>query len=181
MPPLPQFGNVSFYTDTDASHARPNHGWFEQYMIGTHGLCSVYDPPVSYWCSAHPSGGGAFAFRTPSGLTPKPNALPHLPYRDVTDAVFFVWRPYRWANWMFEVASYDRERANFTFGRGGNQGARGDNSGGDWFVENVFEELDWPGEVNRRRRLSPPPVSLIHPPRPLTLSPPHPLTLSPLP
>ena len=111
---------------------------------------------VSYWCSEKPSGGGAFAFRTPSGLTPKPNALPHLPYRDVTDAVFFVWRPYRWANWMFEVASYDRERANFTFGRGGNQGARGDNRGGDWFVENVFEELDWPGEVNRRRRLSPP-------------------------
>lgn len=27
-----------------------------------------------------------------------------------------------------------------TFGKGGNQGARGSNSGGDFFVENIFEE-----------------------------------------
>merc|ERR1712032_455337 len=33
-----------------------------------------------------------------------------------------------------------------TFGAGGNQGARGNNVGGDWFVENVLEELDYPGE-----------------------------------
>ena len=53
-------------------------------MIGVNGLCSVYDPPVSYWCSAHTSGGGAFAFRTPSGVTPKADALPHSPYTDVS-------------------------------------------------------------------------------------------------
>ena len=45
------------------------------------------------------------------------------------DARFFVWRPARWANWMFDVAKYDKERNNFTFGRGGNQGARGENQG----------------------------------------------------
>ena len=59
---------------------------------------------------------------------------------------FFVWRPARWANWMFEVAKYDATTGNFTFGKGGNQGARGSNSGGDFFVENVHEELDYPGE-----------------------------------
>ena len=68
-------------------------------MIGVGGLCSVYDPPVSYWCSEHPSGGGAFAFRTPSGVTPKAGALPNAPYKDVSDAIFNVWRPARWANW----------------------------------------------------------------------------------
>ena len=47
---------------------------------------------------------------------------------------------------MFEVASYNATTNNFTFGKGGNQGARGENYGGDWFVENVFEELDHPGE-----------------------------------
>lgn len=73
-------------------------------MVGTHGLCSVYDPPVSYWCSEQPSGGGAFAFRTPSGVTPKPGALPNAPYKDASDALFFVWRPARWSNWMFELA-----------------------------------------------------------------------------
>jgi hypothetical protein len=50
-------------------------------MIGVDGLCSVYDPPVSYWCSEHPSGGGAFAFRTPSGVTPKAGVLPNAPYK----------------------------------------------------------------------------------------------------
>jgi hypothetical protein len=48
-------------------------------MIGTDGLCSIYDPPVSYWCSEHPSGGGAFAFRTPTGVTVKEGALPNMP------------------------------------------------------------------------------------------------------
>merc|ERR1712217_171026 len=40
----------------------------------------------------------------------------------------------------------DRASSNFTFGRGGNQGARGNNVGGDFFIENVMEELDNPGE-----------------------------------
>jgi hypothetical protein len=50
------------------------------------------------------------------------------------------------ANWMFEIDSYDATSNEYKFGRGGNQGARGDNKGGDFFVENVFEELDYPGE-----------------------------------
>jgi len=41
---------------------------------------------------------------------------------------------------MFEVGSYDQKANNFTFGRGGFQGARGNDEGGDYFVENVFEE-----------------------------------------
>ena len=35
---------------------------------------------------------------------------------------------------------------NFTFGKGGNQGARGNDEGGDFHVENVFEELDFANE-----------------------------------
>ena len=41
---------------------------FGTYSIGQGGACSVYTPPESYWCSNHTSGGGAFTFRTPSGL-----------------------------------------------------------------------------------------------------------------
>jgi hypothetical protein len=47
---------------------------------------------------------------------------------------------------MFEVGAYNASANNFTFGRGGNPGARGHDQGGDWFVENVFEELDYPNE-----------------------------------
>ena len=47
---------------------------------------------------------------------------------------------------MFETGSVDSTSTNFTFGKGGNQGARGANTGGDFFVENILEELDYPSE-----------------------------------
>jgi len=40
----------------------------------------------------------------------------------------------------------DLESNIFTFTGGGNQGARGEEHGGDWFIENVREELDFPDE-----------------------------------
>ena len=49
-PNFNKYGKVDFYTDNISAHDRPDAGWFEHYMIGTKGLCSVYDPPVSYWC-----------------------------------------------------------------------------------------------------------------------------------
>merc|ERR1719506_3531317 len=115
-------------------------------MIGTNGLCSIYDPPVSYWCSDGTRGGGAFAFRTPSGMTPQEGALPNAPYKDTSEMLINVWRPQRWANWMFEVDKFDSSTNTYTFGKGGNQGAHGNDAGGDFFVENVFEELDQKGE-----------------------------------
>jgi len=93
-PDLNKYGPVKFYTDEIPEDRRnTTDNWFNNYMIGTDGLCSVYDPPVSYWCSEHPSGGGAFAFRTPRGVTPGDATLPNSPYADVSQAVFFVWRP----------------------------------------------------------------------------------------
>ena len=41
------------------------------------------------------------------------------------------------ANWMFDLKHYNRSTNNFTFGKGGNQGARGNNYGGDFFVQDV--------------------------------------------
>ena len=69
------------------------------------------------------------------------------------DARFFVWRSARWANWMFDVAKYDKERNNFTFGRGGNQGARGENKGKALgvgrFVCRFFVARLWPLGVSK--------------------------------
>eukprot|EP00729_Bicosta_minor_P016633 gene16633-4984_t len=100
---------VDYFTDAVPSHDRnvTADGWFEHYMIGVNGLCSVYDPPVSYWCSEHPSGGGAFAFRTPSGVQltqgGQGSTLPNAPYKNADGMQLFVWRPARWANWMFSM------------------------------------------------------------------------------
>jgi len=91
-PDFDKYGKVKYYTDEFPEHARnvsADH-WFQHYMIGIGGLCSVYDPPVSYWCSEHPSGGGAFAFRTPSGVAPHHGAFPNMPYKYPEDAIFFV-------------------------------------------------------------------------------------------
>jgi hypothetical protein len=147
-PDFGKYGNVTYYTDNQESHLRNNTpgGLYQHYQIGVGGLCSVYDPPVGYWCSDGVRGGGAFAFRTPSGVTPNVSALPNSPYKDPSEMIINVWRPKRWANWMFEVEKFDASTNTYTFGKGGNQGARGNDQGGDWFVENVFEELDHTGE-----------------------------------
>ena len=96
---------VKYYTDMNPAHKRNDSTmgggldeWFSHYMIGVGGLCDVYDPPVSYWCSEYTSGGGAFAFRTPRGVTPKPGEMENTPYANPEQARFFVWRPARWVS-----------------------------------------------------------------------------------
>jgi len=56
-----------------------------------------------------------------------------------------AWRPARWANWMFE-GKYEENDNSVTFTKGGFQGSRGSDEGGDWFISNVFEELDYENE-----------------------------------
>ena len=43
--------------------------------------------------------------------------------------------------WQFEVDSYDFETRSIGWTKGGYQGARGNDRGAEWYVENVFEEL----------------------------------------
>jgi hypothetical protein len=117
---------------------------FGTYSIGTGGACSVYTPPESYWCSNHTSGGGAFTFRTPSGLEYTEGIFPNEgrwsdPVGD--GAIINIWRPSRWSNWMFRWRDWDSEGRRILFGEGGWQGARGSDDGGDFFIENVREEL----------------------------------------
>jgi hypothetical protein len=49
---------------------------------------------------------------------------------------------------MWEVDAYNQSTNSIDFGRGGFQDSRGSlyGRGGDWFVENVFEEFDSPNE-----------------------------------
>ena len=50
---MSRFGPVEYYTDNTTSHIRngsalspSGNDWFNKYMIGIGGPCSVYDPPV---------------------------------------------------------------------------------------------------------------------------------------
>ena len=131
---------------------------FGDYNLGYGGACSIYAPPESYWCSNHTSGGGAFTFRVPSGLTvaPATATASGMGAWDPTRlgkssaarsrAMFNVYRPSRWSNWMFAVDDFEPKTKTFSWSHGGFQGARGDDFGGDWFIENVKEALDSPRE-----------------------------------
>ena len=57
----------------------------------------------------------------PSGLVHGPDDLPNLPYRSINGAILNSWREAHWANWMFEIESYDSQTREFTFGKGGFQ------------------------------------------------------------
>ena len=67
-----------------------------------------------------------------------------MPYKSTKGAIVNAMHESRWANWMWDVNSYDSNTNSITFGKGGFQESRGSlhNSGGDWFIENVFEEFD---------------------------------------
>lgn len=121
---------------------------FQKYQLGIGGPCRGFTPPAGYWCGNGTAGGGGVTYRIPTGMTADKTILPNSPYKDpvTTPAVIQAWRPAHWASWMFEVGKYDADTGLFTFSKGGFQGARGDNNGEHFYIENVFEELDFPGE-----------------------------------
>ena len=119
---------------------------FQRYALGIGGSCSQFVPPAGYWCSSSTAGGGGVTYRITSGMVADHSILPHQPYKDGTTAVIQAWRPGHWASWMFSVSHYDPEVGNFTFGKGGFQGARGNDHGDNFYIENVMEELDSPNE-----------------------------------
>ena len=109
-------------------------------------------------------------------------------YADAAGAVVVAWRAQGWFVNMYEVAAHDKKAKTLTWSKGGFQGGRGwqvDGKSGaidptpEFFIENVFEELDMPGEwfFNRStRRLylfsnataasgdkAPPPTDLVVP------------------
>lgn len=119
---------------------------FQKYQLGIGGPCKEFSPPAGYWCGNATSGGGAFTYRVPSGMVADKSVLPNSPYKNPIGAVVQTWRPAHWASWMFEVGSYDSSTGTFMFSKGGFQGARGNDNGAEFYIENVFEELDYPDE-----------------------------------
>ena len=53
---------------------------FQTFELGVRGCCNNFDPPEGYWCSDKTSGGGAFTYRIPSGITANQSLLPNMPY-----------------------------------------------------------------------------------------------------
>ncbi len=138
--------------------APDGHGvpYFTVPRLGVGGDCARrFTPAASYWCANYTQGGGPGPYSAPIGMTVSSanESLPHTPYTsDVSRALVHSWRAGRWFSWVFGVDSvaYDgasgQSTFNFSLTRGGNQGSRGGDAGQEFFIENVKEELDAPGE-----------------------------------
>lgn len=80
------------------------------------------------------------------------SVLPNQPYKNASRAVIQAWHPDRWASRMYLIGpggytyTPNNSSGSFLFSMGGFQDARGSNTAGNFYVENVLEELDAPGE-----------------------------------
>lgn len=121
---------------------------FQTFTAGVGGTCDRFQPAAGYWCSNNVQGGGSQIYFVPTAMQASQQILPHTPYSNATGAVIQTWRPGHWASWMFVVGetTFANGSTNFTFAAGGFQGSRGEDKGADTYIENVFEELDAPGE-----------------------------------
>ena len=111
---------------------------FPQFHISIGGSASVFDPPESFW--------GA-SYTTPSGLVYSQNeGFANRTWAHPETGVVHAFQCHHWGNWQFAIKSRDNSKRTLYFDYGGFQEARGCKSGAEWYVENIFEELDAPGE-----------------------------------
>jgi hypothetical protein len=118
---------------------------FPNYQLGIGGGASVFNPPANFWSTASPPAGSNYA--VPVGLTVKSGALPHISnWSNPSTGFVHTFHGGFWGGWIFEIASSSSTDNSIQFTRGGYQEARGWDSGGPFYVSNIFEELDSPNE-----------------------------------
>lgn len=120
---------------------------FPTFQIGIGGPVDVFDPPQSYWGTKNPPGGGGATFTLPTGLQYwSDEEIAEREWAHPETGVLHTFMCQYWGNWIFAIESRNSSTREITFSRGGFQEARGCASGREWFVENIFEELDAPNE-----------------------------------
>ncbi|UJR20272.1 hypothetical protein I4U23_023403 [Adineta vaga] len=118
---------------------------FPYYQLGVGGGASVFNPPSNFWSTASPPAGDNYV--VPGGLVVKNNVLPHIQqWSNPSTGFVHAFHSGYWGSWIFEIESVNSSQNTIMFGRGGFQEARGSDSGGAFYVSNLFEELDSPNE-----------------------------------
>jgi hypothetical protein len=153
-------------SDSQVTHVPlPNNygpGEFSDYYFGQGGTCDRFEdgewiPPsstaISYWCQPNGRVAGCTYFvGSPTQIALTSTELPNAPYKsDIVKggAVVQYWRNGHWFSMMVRVdsASYGADNSTtLGWSYGAFQGAEGDSTGEDFFIEHVFEELDYPRE-----------------------------------
>ena len=143
LPPVPHGPAEEIHI----SAPQRNHTHFPEFQLGIGGPVSGFDPPKSYWGTKHPTGGGGRTYTIPSGLQySKHEAFVNRTWKRPETGIVHALHCGHWGNWMFPVKERKYDRRYITWTRGGFQEARGCSHGREWYIENIFEELDSPGE-----------------------------------
>lgn len=121
---------------------------FNKFTMGYGGNCArSFNPPASYFCHPQHEAYGGCEYTLPGSVvfTPSKFQFPSL-WKNPKTAYFHTMHSFGWGLWTFSVGTQTRN--SVTFKDGGWQEARGDcgKGGGNWYVENVLELLDSPGE-----------------------------------
>jgi hypothetical protein len=121
------------------------------YVTGVGGACAGYgyEPPSGYWCSSDPPRGKTYSTAFPSALhfgdSPLASKQPWTSWK-ANQTVINAFRSGHWFSYVFLVDKYDPAMKTMSWTVGGFQGGEGSGSAGEWNVENVKEELDYPNE-----------------------------------
>ena len=119
--------------------------FFPYFQLGIGGTASNFVPPESFWVLDPPVKGRLYV--VPSGMQYESSVeFASRKWKDPAKGLLHTFQGGHWGNWIFKIDKRIDENRTITFSQGGFQEARGSKSGTEWFVENIFEELDSPGE-----------------------------------
>ena len=124
-----------------------NRSHFPEFIIGVGGPVDVFDPPESYWGTAAPVGGGGSTYTITTGLVySSDEEFASRSWKNPKTGVVHAFQGHYWGGWQFAIDDRIEENNTIKWSYGGFQEARGCDYGQEWYVENIFEELDAPGE-----------------------------------
>ena len=122
--------------------------FYGYYNIGIGGPVEAFDPPKSYWGVTDPSEiNNVPTYKVPTGLEYSTSEeFSTRMWEDPTTGVVHAYHGKHWGNWQFKIDDRNYVDRTISWSYGGFQEARGYSSGSEWFIDNIFEELDAPGE-----------------------------------
>ena len=121
------------------------HNQFPIFQLGIGGSVNQFDPPESYWATADPYDG--VTYKVPSGLVYNESLeISGHEWKKPETGIVHAYMHYHWGGWQFVLDGRNILSNTLTWSKGGFQEARGDTGGAEWYVENIFEELDIAGE-----------------------------------
>ena len=120
---------------------------FPYFQIGIGGPVDVFTPPESYWGTSSPVGGEAATYTITTGLQYSNNEdFAHRSWSNPTTGVVHAFHCKYWGGWQFAIDDRDMESETIYWSYGGFQEARGCDHGMEYYIDNILEELDSPGE-----------------------------------